>query len=81
MKKGKTEVDTLRINGWGVGDILEGDEGYGPVKIRITAIGEEKFLCKWLYTTGWGDESGNTTLLHRDWKKVDSVQEIVSKGI
>lgn len=74
MKRGKTERETLELNGFGVGDILEGDEGYGPDRIIITAIGEERFLCKWdykcngKYTHG---ESGSTTLNHREWVKVN----------
>ena len=44
MIHGKTEKETIELNGWGVGDILEGDEGYGPDRIKITAIGEDKFL-------------------------------------
>ena len=70
---GKTESETLKLNGWGVGDVLEGDEGYGPDRIKITAIGEELFLCKWDYkcTGNYGKESGNTRLSFRNWKKVD----------
>ncbi len=72
MKQGETEVETLRINGWGVGDVLEGDDGFGVDRIKITAIGEQKFLCKWDYkATGvYSDESGATTLRCRGWKKV-----------
>lgn len=77
MIKGKNQADTLRFNGWGVGDILEGDDGHGPRQIRITAIGEENFLCRWLYETGWSDETGSTTLHCREWKKIGSVKEII----
>lgn len=72
MKPGKTEKETLALNGWGVGDILEGDEGYGPARIIITAIGEERFLCRWDYKcTGiYAKETGGTTLNLREWKKV-----------
>jgi hypothetical protein len=54
MKRGKTERETLDLNGWGVGDILEGDEGYGPSLIKITSVGEERFLCRWNYQKGNG---------------------------
>lgn len=76
MIYGQTEVETLQLNGWGVGDILEGDEGYGPQRILITAIGEDKFICKWDYKCNgeYAEESGNTTLTHREWKLVDSVE-------
>ena len=74
MKRGNTEKETLELNGWGVGDILEGDEGHGPSRIEITAIGEELFLCKWdsncdgTYPHG---ECGDTILSNREWKKVN----------
>lgn len=77
MQYGKTEIETLMLNNWKVGDILEGDEGYGPDRILITALGHERFLCKWDYKCKgeYAEESGNTTLYHRDWKKVGSVYE------
>jgi hypothetical protein len=72
MLRGKTEKETLYLNGWGVGTILEGDEGFGPDRIIITAVGEECFLCRWDYkcTGKWSEESGNTTLVCREWKRV-----------
>lgn len=72
MKRGKTEAETLALNGWKVGDILEGDEGNGPDRILITAIGEDRFTCKWDYkcTGEYHRESGNTTLSCREWRKV-----------
>lgn len=72
MKRGKTEAETLRLNGWGVGDVLEGDEGHGPDRIKITAIGDEFFLCHWDYgaTGEYQRESRNTTLTCREWRKV-----------
>lgn len=70
MKRGQTEVETLRLNGWRTGDILKGDEGRGMDYILITAVGEERFLCRWLVDGKWGPESGSTTLVCRDWEKV-----------
>lgn len=76
MIRGNTEVETLKLNGWTVGDVLEGTEFSGAWqathRIRITAIGEQKFLCLWDYLDGDGfvRESGSTTLAHRKWKKV-----------
>jgi hypothetical protein len=72
MKRGKTERETLELNGWGVGDILEGDEGYGPQWLVITAIGEETFLCRWKHCEEeeFRHEAGNTTLACREWRKV-----------
>lgn len=73
MKRGKTDRETLDLNGWGVGDILEGDEGFGPDRIKITAIGEQRFLCRWDYKCNddFKEESGITTLAMREWKKVN----------
>ena len=77
MKRGKTERETLDMNGWTVGDILEGDERAGPERIKITAVGEERFLCRWDYLqgNGWEPESGATTLRFRKWRKVDSAND------
>lgn len=74
MIRGKTQKETLELNSWGVGDILEGDEGHGPQRILITAIGEETFLCKWDYKCNgiYAKESGSTTLAFREWKKVET---------
>lgn len=78
-----TEVERLRALNAGVGDILEGTEFYGngltepwnshTDRIKITAIGEEKFMCRWDYKCKgvYAEESGNTTLSCRDWKKVN----------
>lgn len=73
MKRGETEKETLELNGWGIGDILEGDGGYGPDRIKITAIGEQRFLCRWDYKCKgiFKDESGCTSLEARAWKKVN----------
>lgn len=70
------EAQKLRELGCGVGDILEGDEGYGPDRILITAIGTQQFLCIWDYKCKGdfsGRESGNTTLSCRGWKKVGHI--------
>lgn len=40
-----SSADLCRANGWAAGTILEGDEGYGPERIRITAIGENEILA------------------------------------
>lgn len=74
MKRGKTEVETLQLNGWGIGDILEGDEGYGADQIKIIAMGNEYFLCQWKNreTGSFDRESPNTTLSCREWRKVGS---------
>ncbi|GBO89244.1 DUF7241 domain-containing protein [Marinobacter salsuginis] len=72
MNRGKTEADTLKINGWGPGDILEGDEGYGPDQIKIIAVGNERFIGQWRNreTGDFDRESPNITLTCREWRKV-----------
>jgi len=59
-------ADWCRLNGWDVGTILEGDEGRGPERIVITAVGEESILAKTLGSPG--DRSW--VLWCRDWKRV-----------
>lgn len=76
-EKPMSEVDRLRRLDAGIGDILEGTESNGlgwstTDRIKITAIGEERFLCRWDFKCRgiFGEESGSTTLSCRDWKKV-----------
>jgi len=42
----KSDAEICREKGWQVGDVLEGDEGDGPTRILITAIGERHILAK-----------------------------------
>ena len=66
-------AETCRRNGWQVGDVLEGDEGHGPTRIRITAIGKEVILARPIMQSGRPIEDGYEwpwTLAYRDWKKV-----------
>ena len=83
MFKGSTQRETLELNGWGIGDILEGDEGHGPQRILITAIGVERFLCKWDYKCNgvYAAESGQTTLNFREWVKVGSNHEKPTEAV
>jgi hypothetical protein len=60
-------ADWCRLNGWGVGTILEGDEGRGPERIVITAIGEDSILAKRI---GGLDGDRSWVLWCRDWKRV-----------
>lgn len=94
MKRGRTQAETLHLNDWGIGDILEGTEyeynvekgkGWSNTnRILITAIGEDSFICKWDYNDGDGfnrSETGNTTLFCREWKKVgEDVERKSSAG-
>ena len=66
-------ADTCRLNGWQVGDSLEGDEGHGPTRIRITAIGEDFILARAIMQSGvpiQDSYESTWTLAYRDWKKV-----------
>jgi hypothetical protein len=67
-------AETCRKNGWQVGDVLEGDEGYGPTRIKITAIGEQAILARRIMQDGNSveDYESTWTLACRDWRKVDS---------
>lgn len=49
-----SNVELCRQNGWKVGDVLEGDEGYGNglERIRITAIGEDNILARLILRNG-----------------------------
>jgi hypothetical protein len=63
-----SDAALCRVNNWPVGTILEGDEGNGPERIRLTAIGEFGILAVCItrdcqYESSW-------TLHCRDWKKV-----------
>ena len=70
------EADTCRANGWGVGTVLEGDEGYGPTRIQLTAIGESRILAKCVSHNGEPTpQHGETSwvLWCRDWKEITPV--------
>lgn len=60
-------ADWCKLNGWGVGTILEGDEGRGPERIVITAVGEESILAE---LVGGRDGDRSWVLWCRDWKRV-----------
>lgn len=63
-------AEICRRNGWGPGTRLVGDEGYGPLTIEITAVGQRSILARVV-----SDSSGVETMWHlelRDWKPVTS---------
>lgn len=39
-----TDAAMARRKRWRAGDIIEGDDGYGTIRVRITAIGERCVL-------------------------------------
>lgn len=68
----ENEADTCRRLGWAPGTLLEGDEGYGPSIIRITALGESHILARRVRDNGKpvSDREGLWTLSCRDWKRI-----------
>jgi hypothetical protein len=65
-------AETCRQNGWQVGDVLEGDEGNGPTRIKITAIGEVAILARPIWQAGKAITDAyecQWTLAYRDWRK------------
>jgi hypothetical protein len=73
MEKLLSDASKCRINGWGAGTVLEGDEGYGPTRIVLTAIGEEKILARRISENGipCDDRETGWTLQCREWHKVE----------
>lgn len=70
MLRGKTDAETCRLNGWTVGTVLVGDEGFGHEKIRITAIGEKSILAKLIEDRNGNavdGREGSWTLRYREW--------------
>ena len=65
------DADICRKNGWKVGTLLEGDEGYGPSVIRITAIGERKILAREISRNGkaCAADEASWTLSCRKWRR------------
>jgi len=68
-------------NGWQAGDTLEGDEGHGPQRIIITAIGENNILARRVPV---GDEAIHPfenmwELGHRDWRKIEESESCFEK--
>jgi len=70
-----SDAEICRRNGWGVGTLLAGDEGYGVTVIRITAIGDNNVLAREVCHAGKpaSDVAGrelNWSLSIRDWRVV-----------
>lgn len=61
-----------RAQGWGVGQRLVGDEGYGPTVVEITAIGERNILAKTIRGVDGNSRPESTwSLRYRDWQPVE----------
>jgi hypothetical protein len=71
------DAEKCRINGWGVGTILEGGDLIGAARIELTAIGEKGVLARQVETRGddgtWRPFDGSEhlwTLSCREWRRV-----------
>jgi hypothetical protein len=64
-----TSAELCRRNGWTAGTILEGDEGYGPERIVITAVGEVSVLARRVNARSEDEHQWN--LVWRAWVKVE----------
>lgn len=74
MTDSRNSADICRERGWVVGTRLFGDEGYGPIVIQITGIGERSILAKAISFNGVKpkyDSEFTWSLIFRDWKIVD----------
>lgn len=67
LHSGEEPADAARRKGWKVGDVVEGDEGYGPERLTITAIGEDNLLVR-----SNSEREHLLTLNYRCWRKVRS---------
>lgn len=65
-----SSAEICRLNGWLVGTVLVGDEGYGNTVIRITAIGEQSVLARTIShaDTLQSRSEGLWDLSFRDWE-------------
>lgn len=66
-----SDAEFCRLNGWGPGARLVGDEGYGPMVIEITAVGERAVLAKVISHDGIPEQSpfeNHWTLTCREWR-------------
>lgn len=86
MNRGRTEAETVALNGWSVGTLVRGHEQWADgvgvwTTWRITAIGEESVLVRGVYReyTGTGadrpddDREGmehTATFKCREWTRV-----------
>jgi hypothetical protein len=70
-----TDAGVAKARGWGAGTVVEGDEGFGPTRIVITAVGEHHILARKISHNGEKTEARETlwSLQLRDWKKVDEI--------
>jgi hypothetical protein len=68
LNHGLTEAQMVSRRGWKVGDVVEGDEGYGVERLRITGVGERMLIGR--RDDHKSDCEGPWTLSCRCWRKV-----------
>lgn len=68
-----SSAQLCKLNGWMVGDLLCGDEGYGATVIQLTAIGDDYIMARSIShngsPSGCGYEGG-WTLHEREWSLI-----------
>ena len=69
-----TSADICRVQGWTVGDVLEGEDDVSRDRIRITAIGDEHVPARWLYADLPESSERLISLDFREWRKVEVVK-------
>jgi len=76
LNNGREPADLCRVNGWGVGTVLEGDEGYGACRIVITAVGEKSILAREVVCCGHekhaSSREGSWVLSCREWRRIEA---------
>ena len=60
---------TMEISDLKVGDVLEADMGYGPQRIRTTAVGEKCVLARRKFADG--EEALENIWIPRQMKRVE----------
>jgi hypothetical protein len=79
-RKGLTDEDICRANGWYVGTRLVGDEGYGPTVIEIHAFEDGKIRARTISHDGKPGERrvSSWCLDCREWFPVEQVRSALS---
>jgi hypothetical protein len=67
-----TSAERCSQEGWKVGDVLEGNEGYGPVRVRITQIRETEVLGRCIEQSSIevATSEQQWSFLHYSWHKI-----------
>ncbi len=72
MLRGESDAETCRLNGWGPGTMLMGEECGAITTLLITAVGERLILARAVKENGrkcnWPEMAW--TLAYREWRRV-----------